>query len=48
LGRAELGSAADELNDPQFAHGKELIALVGIACGDRVLIVGIDPRRRPR
>ena len=35
-----MASAYDELSDPQFTHGKELIALLGIGGGDRVLDIG--------
>jgi SAM-dependent methyltransferase len=40
LGSVELASAYDELSNPQFTHGKELIALLDIGRGDRVLDIG--------
>jgi SAM-dependent methyltransferase len=45
FGSVELASAYDELSDPQFTHGKELIALVGIGRGDRVLDIGCGTGR---
>ena len=36
FGSVEMASAYDELSDPQFTHGKVLIALLGIGPGDRV------------
>ena len=41
----ELASAYDELSDPQFTHGKELIALLNISRGDRVLDIGCGTGR---
>jgi len=40
-----MASAYDELSDPQFTHGKELIALLGIGGGDRVLDIGCGTGR---
>jgi protein-L-isoaspartate O-methyltransferase len=40
FGSVELAFAYNELSDPQFTHGKELIALLGISRGDRVLDIG--------
>jgi SAM-dependent methyltransferase len=45
FGSVELASAYDELSDPQFTHGKELIALAGIGRGDRVLDIGCGTGR---
>jgi arsenite methyltransferase len=45
FGSAELASAYDALSDPQFTHGKELIALLGIRRGDRVLDIGCGTGR---
>ena len=45
FGSVELASAYDELSDPQFTHGKELITLVGIGRGDRVLDIGCGTGR---
>ncbi len=45
FGSVEMASAYDELSDPQFTHGKELIALVDIGLGDRVLDIGCGTGR---
>ena len=45
FGSVELASAYDELSDPQFTHGKELIALVGVGRGDRALDIGCGTGR---
>lgn len=45
FGSVELASAYDELSDPQFTHGKELIALLKINRGDRVLDIGCGTGR---
>ena len=45
FGSVELASAYDELSDPQFTHGKELIALLNISRGDRVLDIGCGTGR---
>lgn len=45
FGSVELASAYDELSDPQFTHGKQLVALVGIARDDRVLDIGCGTGR---
>jgi arsenite methyltransferase len=45
FGSVELAFAYDELSDPQFTHGKALIALLGIDRGDRVLDIGCGTGR---
>jgi ubiquinone/menaquinone biosynthesis C-methylase UbiE len=45
FGSIEMASAYDELSDPQFTHGKELIGLLGIGGGDRVLDIGCGTGR---
>jgi SAM-dependent methyltransferase len=45
FGSVELAFAYDELSHPQFTHGKELIALLGIGRGDRVLDIGCGTGR---
>jgi SAM-dependent methyltransferase len=45
FGSVEMASVYDELSDPQFTHGKELIALLGIGPGDRVLDIGCGTGR---
>ena len=45
FGSVEMASAYDELSDPQFTHGKVLIALLGIGPGDRVLDIGCGTGR---
>jgi ubiquinone/menaquinone biosynthesis C-methylase UbiE len=45
FGSVEMASAYDELSDPQFTHGKTLIALLGIGPGDRVLDIGCGTGR---
>ena len=45
FGSVELAVAYDELSDPQFTHGKELIALLGIGRGVRVLDIGCGTGR---
>src|SRR5437762_6792007 len=44
-GSIELASAYEELSDPQFAHGRELLGLLDIAGGDRVLDIGCGTGR---
>src|SRR2546422_2632052 len=45
FGSVELASAYDELSDPQFTHGKELVALLNINHGDRALDIGCGTGR---
>jgi len=45
FGSVEMASVYDELSDPQFTHGKELIGLLGIGDGDRVLDIGCGTGR---
>ena len=45
FGSVEMASAYDELSDPQFTHGKELVALLEIGRGDRVLDIGCGTGR---
>jgi arsenite methyltransferase len=45
FGSAELASAYDDLSDPQFTHGSELIALLGVGGCDRVLDIGCGTGR---
>jgi ubiquinone/menaquinone biosynthesis C-methylase UbiE len=44
-GSIDLASAYEELSDPQFAHGMELIALLEIRPDDRVLDIGCGTGR---
>ena len=44
-GSIELASAYDELSDPQFTHGRELVALLEVGDGDRVLDIGCGTGR---
>lgn len=44
-GSIELASAYDELSDPQFTHGRELIERLEVADGDCVLDIGCGTGR---
>ena len=44
-GSIELASAYEELSEPQFAHGRELIALLGIRPEDHLLDIGCGTGR---
>jgi arsenite methyltransferase len=45
FGSPELASAYDGLSDPQFTHGTELLALLDVGRGDRVLDIGCGTGR---
>lgn len=45
FGSAELAAAYDGLSEPQFAHGTELLTLLEVGPGDRVLDIGCGTGR---